>query len=1485
MKVLKHIIRGIIWTFLGLYILTVSIIQIPAIKQGLGTRTAALLSEKLGTNVQIGRIDMGFFNRLIIDDVLIYDRQNKEMIKSARLSVKIDLLQLLENRISISSAQMFGTHFCLYRTSKDSAVNIQFLIDALSSKDDDENKSPQDLRINTFIMQHGSFVYDRHDAAPTNKRLNPDHIRVNDISAHLSIKAITEDSLNVIIKKLAFAEENSGLKIDKLSLKAEGNRSACKLQDFKLKMAGTDIRMDNAGVTYRFEEDKIVKSSLKYHGSISARKISLSDFAFIFPPFKLSEPAFTLSSNFHGTHSMFQIDKFTLGSPDKSVNINIYGWISDWNRDIPNSNIVVKTIGVSSDFINYTYQTLKNTDIGIPEIITKLGNVNLHGTITSSGGTLKAKGQLETGIGTVNADWSLSEDKSMRGNIATKGIDMGKIFGNEKMGTIAASANINGTLEGGGRNKLHIDSNVSGLEYNGYRYTNIVLNSLLKGDVFSGKLSVNDPNISLNAEGTVKKSPNISDIGMNVSVRNFSPAATKLTGKWGDAVFNTDISANLKVGNTDNTTGKVSLDNFSMLSSDGKYSLRHLDLSSVVDTDNERHIMLNSDFGTAELSGQFKYSTAYQSIINIVRKQLPTVPGLPVTNKKTDNRFKITADIASTEWLERLFGIPFHIDNAITLKSIVDDPNKELFIDCDLPHFTYNGKEYSNGKVSVASHADTLHSEIGVIKTMDNGKRMTLNLTGNAANNNLHTSFSWDNNDRRRFCGRFNATTRFDGGGKEGATALITIEPSHLNINDTTWNIKPSTITYAKDNVSIDRFAITNDKQHIIIDGTASKKDDDSITVDLHDIDVEYILDIVNFHSVDFSGRATGTASISAPFSNMAAHANITVDDFKFENGRMGVLNASVDWNDAKKQIDINAIATDGPGVMTCINGYVSPKRNYIDLDIKAIGTYIDFMKSFTSSFISEINGQTNGSVKLAGPLSEINLTGELVINGDAHISATNCKYYMRNDTITFVPDEIELNDIPIFDAENNMGIMSGGIHHKHLTKLSYDIFVRANNLLSYDFHDFGDDVFYGTVYATGNVEIHGGNGNLNIGVNMKPEKKSTFVYNASNPDAISKQEFINWNDITSAKPLSSDAEKGKNAPQTNIPTDTYINFLINCTPDATVKILMDNKTNDYITLNGNGVIRASYYNKGAFNMYGTYVVEHGTYDITIQDIIKKNFVFNEGGTINFGGDPYNAGLNLQAIYTVNGVSLSDLNIGNSFASNTIRVNCLMNISGQPMAPEVGFDIDMPTLSSDEKQMIKSIINSEDEMNQQVLYLLGIGRFYPQTSNNSSTMGSNQPSQTSLAMQSLLSGTISSQLNNMLNTVINNNNWNFGANISPGDEGWNNAEYEGQLSGRLLNNRLLINGQFGYRDNQKNASTNFIGDFDIRYLLFPNGNLSVNIYNKTNDRYFTKSSLNTQGVGITMKKDFRSINDLLGIKKKKNKYGSGSGKEKAKAEP
>ena len=151
-------------------------------------------------------------------------------------------------------------------------------------------------------------------------------------------------------------------------------------------------------------------------------------------------------------------------------------------------------------------------------------------------------------------------------------------------------------------------------------------------------------------------------------------------------------------------------------------------------------------------------------------------------------------------------------------------------------------------------------------------------------------------------------------------------------------------------------------------------------------------------------------------------------------------------------------------------------------------------------------------------------------------------------------------------------------------------------------------------------------------------------------------------------------------------------------------------------------------------------------------------------------------------------------------------------------------------------------------------------------------------------MQSILSGALSQQLSNIIGSMANSSKWSVGANISTGAEGFYNAEYEGLLTGRLLNNRLLINGEIGYRDNVNTPdNSSFIGDFDVRYLLRPSGSLAVKVYNQTNDRYFTRNSLTTQGLGIIMKKDFNGFHDLFGLKKKNRKKVTKPSNKKQKA--
>ena len=194
------------WTLVALYALIIVLLHIPAVQGMVGREVASALGKKLGTEVKIGRVDLGLPFRLVIDDVTLLDQQNKPMLCAARLSASAELTPLLSGRISISSAQLFGVKAMLYKMSADAKPNYQFVLDSLASKDTTKQKTPLDLHIHSLVIRNSSVSYDQYDVAPTNGKLNLAHLKVDDISAHLILNRLTPDSLNLNCKRLSMHE-------------------------------------------------------------------------------------------------------------------------------------------------------------------------------------------------------------------------------------------------------------------------------------------------------------------------------------------------------------------------------------------------------------------------------------------------------------------------------------------------------------------------------------------------------------------------------------------------------------------------------------------------------------------------------------------------------------------------------------------------------------------------------------------------------------------------------------------------------------------------------------------------------------------------------------------------------------------------------------------------------------------------------------------------------------------------------------------------------------------------------------------------------------------------------------------------------------------------------------------------------------------------------------------------------------------------------
>ena len=133
------------------------------------------------------------------------------------------------------------------------------------------------------------------------------------------------------------------------------------------------------------------------------------------------------------------------------------------------------------------------------------------------------------------------------------------------------------------------------------------------------------------------------------------------------------------------------------------------------------------------------------------------------------------------------------------------------------------------------------------------------------------------------------------------------------------------------------------------------------------------------------------------------------------------------------------------------IIGFVSPQRSGLDLAIKAEKVPLEFLLSYCGSFMKDIDATGKGNIRVSGPFSGINLTGQIVANGALTVSSLNCRYKLHNDTITFVPDDMRLVNQPIYDKYGNVAYLTGGLHHHNLSRMTYDFDIKANKFLCYD--------------------------------------------------------------------------------------------------------------------------------------------------------------------------------------------------------------------------------------------------------------------------------------------------------------------------------------------------------------------------------------------------------------------------------------------------
>ena len=405
-------------------------------------------------------------------------------------------------------------------------------------------------------------------------------------------------------------------------------------------------------------------------------------------------------------------------------------------------------------------------------------------------------------------------------------------------------------------------------------------------------------------------------------------------------------------------------------------------------------------------------------------------------------------------------------------------------------------------------------------------------------------------------------------------------------------------------------------------------------------------------------------------------------------------------------------------------------------------------------------------------------------------------------------------------------------------------------------------DVYYGTAIASGNIFITGPVDNINLNINASTDAGTSVILPLDYTGEISDKKFISF-----VKPPLKIKKHRKKVTVLNIPkpppSQYEININMNVNPNALLTIFLPYGLGN-IQSQGQGGLNLSVNSAGNVSLAGDYIVDKGSFDLTLADFIKKHFSLVKGGRISWTGDPYKATVNLRGLYKVK-ADLSTLGVTIDTTSNyrnRVNVDCYVVLTKDLLNPQMKFQIKFPDLDPDLQRMAYAQLDTTNQalMNQEMISLLVLKSFVP---NNRSNVN----------LTSSYYNILTNQLSGLLSSF--SQNLDVGLSYNPGSR-LTKEEFDVALSTQLFDERLVINGNFGMSyDRQKRSASNLVGDVDIGYKLTKDGTWMLKAFNHSNVNSwyyynnYDKISPYTQGVGIAFQKSFNNIAEIFGKRKKK----------------
>ena len=1407
--------------------------------------------------------------KLYIENVIAYyESKPQEIITDVnvgKFETEIKNIDLTKNAIIIEDLSLLESKVLVHLETKSNTLNEESSESTLNNSNPPFEWPSFQIEVASIFLEDNNLDFRVGNSRPVKNEFNPNAISINHLKLEADDIYLKDQSAGIILNELDF--NNSNFNLDRLKFKLVVSEKQISLERLDLKLNNNIIQgyaeLNYNGLTQLIEKPENTRVNVNFPNF----RLSIKE-VFKFQPqleenpylVALSEKNIYGNVNASGTLANLNIPNLDLnwGSDTKiktKADLQNITNPEELQFNIPNLSAQTS----SEDIIKFVDTT--GMGISFPQKIELAANA--AGSLDDLSGELVLN--TSQGSGTFKGAYQNQEMIVYDANVIIDDYKLNELLNNQQLGTLTVSIQSNGQGTSINNMDASINATIDQFELNNYAINDLSIEGTLtdgNGHILS---TYKDKNLNMNLDAFVVLDSIAPEVTAEIDVIGADLKALGVMAR--EVKTGMTIYADFK-GNAKKYDASAIVKDGVFVYDNRTYLLGSLDALAHVRTDTTSISVRNK-----MLDLNLKSNSDPQTFGKALQKHVRSYfyrDSISVDSIGQPVNLKLKGKIAESPLLNEVFLVNAKDIDTISIDMDFKEKARELTANITAPHINYSGNEVDSLSFSMQTDRENFSFNLGfnniIAGPLDIPKTK---ISGSQTDTELLLNFMGKHNDSLLM--NLNATIS-----GTSDRLVLKVNPDSLILNKETWKIpKENEIILTENNLEFNQFQLTKNRQLIALTHKLENIQKNHAALNFENFNLNELFNYLNPESKLASGKLNGELILEEPFNETGILADLNVDNLNILNTDFGTLSIEAK-SLGERRYDFNANLTGGDINLDLTGDYIARDDDAeLDLDVDITEFKMKALNSLSLGEIKNAEGTFKGNFKVTGSTKNPQYNGEINFNNARfNISKLNAAFTLQNETLKVDNSGLSMNDFTILDEKNNALVLSGKIGTESFINPTFNLDLKANDFHVLNSTKEDNELFYGVASfnadakLTGDLQIP----KLDAELTLSSDTDVTYVLPSAVADIEERDGVVIFVNRENPDAILTETEE-----VTATISGFDISTLIKIGEDATATIIIDENTGDNFKIKGQGELDFKMSPNGRMTLSGIYEISDGHYELSLYNLVKRKFNIAKGSRVSWSGNPFDAELDVRAIYEVE-TSASPLMSSAVSSSSTAERGkfrqklpflVYLNIDGELMQPEISFELDMPeeeqgAISGQVYGMVQQINNQESELNRQVFSLLALNRFYPNSGSDGSQGG------IATVARDNLNDAVSSQLNAFSEKLLGDSGieLNFGLDSYTdyqGNSPTDRTQLDVEAQKKLFNDRLIVRvgSEVDIQGSNPNGQTApLIGNASLEYVLSEDGRYRIKGFRKSEFENVIDGQTIISGIALIFTTEFNQFRDL-----------------------